>query len=139
MLKDYREHQIYKLQSATFFVGSKYEKRMSNLLQEDYQLKRPSYYQAVIDNNMIQALIKKPNKYYFNVWTELTQNKKVIYIDMAGKVLDYMTEVQPYICKVSESEQRVRKYHLESIFFLRINGELFVDKEAYNRYNKYLI
>jgi hypothetical protein len=140
MLKDFRDNQIYKIQEALFFVGSKYETRMTNWIKEDYQSKRPSYYKAVIENNMIQALIKKPDQYYFNVWTELTQKVKSVYIDSTGKILkDYENEVLPYICKPSGSEQRVRKYHLENIFFLRINGKLFKDDIAYTAYNRFLI
>jgi hypothetical protein len=113
---------------------------MSNWIGEEYQSKRPSYYKAVIQNNMIQALIKDPSKIYFNVWTELSQKPKSVYIDSTGTVLtDYENQVLPYICKPSGMDQRVRKYHLENIFFLRINGELFKDDIAYKAYNKYLI
>ena len=139
MLKDFRDNPVYKIQEALFFVGSKYLTRMSNLTEEDYQLKRPSYYQPVTENQILQALIKNPSKIYLNFWTVLIQAKKSVYIDSAGKILDYEKDVLPCICKPSDSEQRVRKYSLESIFFLRINGELFKDVEAYNKYNKYLV
>ena len=139
MLKDFRDNPIYKIQSALFFTGSKYTKRMSNLIEEEYQLKRPSYYQAVTENQILQALIKNPSKIYLNVWTVLIQAKKSVFVDSAGNILDYEKDVLPCICKPSEVEQRVRKYNLESIFFLRINGELFKDVEAYNKYNRYLI
>jgi hypothetical protein len=139
MLKNFQKNQICKIQEALFFVGSKYTKRMSNLIEEEYQLKRPSYYQAVTGNGILQALKKDTSRIYLNVWTVLIQAKKSVYIDSAGKVLDYETGVLPFICKPSETEQRVRKYNLESIFFLRINGKLFKDVEAYNKYNEYLV
>jgi len=139
MLKDFRDNPVYKIQEALFFTGSKYLTRMSNLIEEEYKLKRPSYYQPVTENLILQALIKNPSKIYLNVWTVLIQAKKSVFIDSTGKILDYDLDVLPCICKPSEVEQRVRKYNLESIFFLRINGELFKDVEAYNKYNRYLI